>query len=321
MASPDFTIRRGDDGVPFAWTLVDAAGAAVDIEGATVAFTATPIGGGPELVDDSADNEQVGNGSDGSKGHVSYTWQSTATATPGLFLATWVVTFAGGTERETFPVGGFLLVEVLDLAPTDPDTLYVELEELKAAGEIEGTYLDNDIVRAINAACRAIDAVLGRRFYLDRQASDRFYAVLERRHAFTLEIDDLSAAPTSLLVDDDGDNVPETALTVNTDYVLEPLNALADGRPYERIHFERALRPGRRAVQISGIYGWPKVPDVVKQAAPILANKLVRRIRDTPFGVVTAGSIDTQIAIRILRSDPDVAFLLSDTYMRGALVA
>lgn len=317
--SPDFTIRRGDTGVPFAWTLVDAAGAAVDIEGATVGFTATPIGGGAELVDDDAVNEQVGDGSDGSKGHVSYTWQSSGTTTPGLFLATWTVIFEGGTETETFPIGGFLLVEVVADAPTDPDTLYIELEEVKAAGEIDGTYLDNDIIRAINAACRAIDSVLGRRFYLDRAASDRFYPLA--RHERTVEIDDLSAAPTSVLVDLDGDNVPETALTVNVDYVLEPLNALADGRPYERIHFLRALRSGRRAVQVSGIYGWPKVPDVVRQAAPILATKLVKRVRDAPFGVVSFGSIDTQTAIRIARTDPDVAFLLSDTYQRGAMVA
>lgn len=319
--SPDFSIRRGDNGVPFAWTLVDADGDAVDIEGATVDFTTTPIGGGPQLFSDSAVNEQVGDGSDGSKGHVSYTWQTPETQTPGLYLANWTVIWPGAVETETFPVGGFLLVEVIADPPEDPDTLYVEVEEMKAAGEIDGTYLDNDISRAVNAACRAIDAVLGRRFYLDRAASDRYYRLDRGGVEITLEIDDLSADPSAVLVDLDGDNVPETALVANTDYVLEPLNALADGRPYERIHFLHTVRRGRRAVQVSGIYGWPSVPDVVKQAAPILATKLVKRVRDAPFGVVSFGSIDTQVAIRIARTDPDLAFLLSDTYQRGAMVA
>ena len=78
--------------------------AAVDIENATVEFhmvnTADEV-----KVNAAANNDQVGDGSDGTKGDVSYDWVTGDTDTPGRFKAEWQVTFADSTIR-TFPTPG-----------------------------------------------------------------------------------------------------------------------------------------------------------------------------------------------------------------------
>jgi hypothetical protein len=51
------------------------------------------------------------------------------------------------------------------------------------------------------------------------------------------------------------------------------------------------------------------VPEDIKTATSILAAKLVRRVREAPFGIVTAG-VDQGEAMRISRTDPDVYTLL-----------
>jgi hypothetical protein len=52
------------------------------------------------------------------------------------------------------------------------------------------------------------------------------------------------------------------------------------------------------------------VPAQVKEATSILAARLIRRMREAPFGVVVVGGIDVGAAARIARVDPDVRFLL-----------
>jgi hypothetical protein len=47
----------------------------------------------------------------------------------------------------------------------------------------------------------------------------------------------------------------------------------------------------------------------VQEATGLLATKLLRRVREAPFGIVALG-IDPAAAMRIAKVDPDVAFLL-----------
>ena len=55
------------------------------------------------------------------------------------------------------------------------------------------------------------------------------------------------------------------------------------------------------------------------QATLLLASKLMKRAREAPFGVVTAG-FDVGAAIRIGR-DPDVALLVQDYVRNSAVIA
>jgi len=189
---------------------------------------------------------------------------------------------------------------------------YATMEELKYALELTNTaHLDGDIPRALEAAGQGIDEACGRTFVLDGDSTHvRWYSPTNPR---TIEIDDL-AVVTSVMTDVDGNGTFETTWTRNTDYVLEPLNSVEDGRPFERLRVHSRGGKGwwpcwERSVQVTGQFGWPRVPKSVNQACLIIATKLIRRMRDAPFGVVTIG-LDGA-AVHIARNDPDVTFLLA----------
>lgn len=123
------------------------------------------------------------------------------------------------------------------------------------------------------------------------------------------------ASVTSLKTDPQGDGTFTDTWTLNTDFTLEPYNAVLDGRPYRYItrhprgHF--FLPPGYpRSIQVVGKFGWAVTPPQVIDATTILASRLFRRKREAPFGVVTVG-IDVGAVARIARLDPDVMMLLS----------
>ena len=78
--------------------------AAVDIQSATVRFHMTDAAEKLK-VDAAANNDQVGDGSDGSKGKVSYDWVPADTDTEGKNKAHWEVTYSDGTIQ-TFPTPG-----------------------------------------------------------------------------------------------------------------------------------------------------------------------------------------------------------------------
>lgn len=198
---------------------------------------------------------------------------------------------------------------------------YATSEQLKATLELTGeTFADADIGRALTAASRGLEQLCGRRFWADENADQVRHYTPE--HPCYLRIDDLIEL-TSLATDEDGDGTFETTWTVNTDFLLEPLNAAADGRPWEEI---RAHPIGRfrfpclpRSVEIHGRFGWADVPDVVTAATIIIATKLLKRMREAPFGVVQFGMEGG--AVRIARTDPDVMFLVGDLIRTRIAVA
>ncbi len=79
--------------------------AAVDIQSATIAFHMTDSANQLKI-NAAANNDQVGDGSDGSKGKVSYDWVAADVDTGGRFIAEWEVTYSDGTIQ-TFPTPGF----------------------------------------------------------------------------------------------------------------------------------------------------------------------------------------------------------------------
>lgn len=196
---------------------------------------------------------------------------------------------------------------------------YATPAELRATLELTGeTFADADLTLALAAASRGIDQATGRRFFPDPDANQvRHYSPPA---ADVLLIDDLVTL-TSLNVDTDGDGTFEETWVLNTDFVLEPLNAAADSHPWTRLrtHPLRGKQlPWRypRSVELTGKFGWDEAPDEIKQATVIIASKLVQRAREAPFGILVGAD---SLAVYIARQDPEVMFLI-EPYSRLTFV-
>lgn len=179
--------------------------------------------------------------------------------------------------------------------------------------------LDPDaIAAAISTASRAVDAHCGRFFYqlatvMKASPSD----------AFVLYIDDLATTAGLAVAVDWGTagTYPETR-TVNVDFICEPVNQNVGGiggRPFTSL---RSLNgkiwppriPGffRDTVRITGTFGWPAVPDPVRQATKVLAA-MYFSLAGTPLGY--SAIPDGGGAIRV-RENP-IASTLLVPYCKG----
>jgi len=186
---------------------------------------------------------------------------------------------------------------------------YCTLAEVKAALRIIDSADDTLLENAVEAASRRIDGECSRRFYADANASARTYAATKNT---LLPVDDISSTSGLVVkIDADADGTFETTLTAGVDYQLEPTNALAQSRPIEQL---RALDTGfpvaangRALVEVTARWGWPAVPDAIREAAVLLASRQFKRY-DSPLGVAGFGDLG---AIIVRRIDPDVAVLLA----------
>lgn len=190
-------------------------------------------------------------------------------------------------------------------------TAYVSLSEMRlelGISVVGDTTDDVKLTHAALAASRAVDNETGRFFYLDTDASARYYTTEDGDY---LRVDDIGSATSfAIATDDDGDRTYETTWAA-TDYDLEPYNAAAKSQPWTVLHttpngayyFSRQ----RKGCKITAKWGWPSVPADIKRAAMIEAVRLYKR-RDSPFGVT--GSAD--MGFETLPSlDPDVKRLLA----------
>jgi hypothetical protein len=180
-----------------------------------------------------------------------------------------------------------------------------------------GADTGNEVVTdAIAAASRTIEAYCTRTFG-QRTETTLFYSPSLVRGRWVIEIDDLATA-TDLVVktDTSGGGTYATTLTVNTDFVLEPRNQMFGGQtgwPYTRLRGTSMLIfPIRQfewqadTVKVTGTFGWPAVPDAVKQATKIVAAQYFK-LAEAPLGVAGWGAYGD---IRV-RDIPQVSTLLA----------
>lgn len=186
---------------------------------------------------------------------------------------------------------------------------YVALSELKDALGITGSTDDTFLNLAIDASETAIDDLCGRVFTAAGSATARTY----RAQPYLAVTDDISAT-TGLVIktDTSGDGTFDTTWTA-TDYQLEPLNDLAKGRGVNTIRAVGSevfpvYGDGLAGVEVTARWGWPAVPDPVKQATLMMSSRLYGR-KASPMGVIGVGDFGP---VRISRSDPDIAHLLMD---------
>ena len=182
---------------------------------------------------------------------------------------------------------------------------YIPLSKLKSMLRITDSVDDATLSACIDAASDTIDDICHRTFNLDASASARVFH--PDSHDF-VRVDDIGSL-TGLVVKIDGDDNGTYETTI-TDYLTEPLNALALGKPITKFRsFDTSWPMGaiHPSVQVTAKWGWPSVPEPVKSATGILAGRLFKRA-DSLLGV--AGFSDLG-AITLRAVDPDVQRMLA----------
>lgn len=109
-------------------------------------------------------------------------------------------------------------------------------------------------------------------------------------------------------VDADGDGVAEQPLVEGSDYMPGPVDWSGAGTPYEYLDLlpRAVLRQwpvGRRTVQVTAIWGWPAVPEPIRE----LAIALTRQLRDMEQAGFTLTLEAVDAAIRL---SPEASHLL-----------
>lgn len=194
---------------------------------------------------------------------------------------------------------------------------YATLTEIKnfLSIPISDTADDSLLEGLVESASRSIDRIANRRFYLDANASARLYRAYSEIYVFTDDIGTTSSLVVA--IDEDGDGTFETTLTLNADYILEPLTAASLGRPFTQLTmvnnstsfpifpglFSNGLRPG---VQVTARFGWPSVPDDINTACLILTADLYKR-KDAPGGILGLGDLG---AVRMSALGRDVSSIV-----------
>lgn len=164
---------------------------------------------------------------------------------------------------------------------------YLTLDEIKSFMDLDDTADAADDVHleiAVEAASRAIDGFCKRTF--TRKTQTRHFTPED---SWVLFVGDLVSV-TTLKTDADADGVFEDTWVEGTDFLLEPLNAALDGRPFTRVvrHSRGSFVFPRlsRSVEIVGEFGWPAVPAAVKKACAIQAQQFFKRATEAPLGAM-----------------------------------
>ena len=161
---------------------------------------------------------------------------------------------------------------------------YTTLAAFQAYANMSSVTADETttIEQAIEAASRTIDRIANRRFYIDAAATARLYRTTD---FYTLFVDDIGST-TNLAVnlDADGNGNYTDTLTLNTDFILDPVTAPQLERPFTRITMVGTetfpLPISRRPqVQVTARFGWydGTPPDDIVEACLILSADYVKR--------------------------------------------
>lgn len=176
---------------------------------------------------------------------------------------------------------------------------YASLAELKAFIKITDTARDSLLTIALGAASRAIDSATGRRFYLDATTTTRAIRtrgnVLRDGSSYVLLVPDISSE-TGLVI---------SGYTVTTDLGV-------DDQPVITRLYSASVWPVD-TLSVTARWGWPAVPDEIKQATLLSAARLFKR-KDSPEGLT--GSTEWG-AVRVSRVDPDVQALIEPYMLPG----
>lgn len=206
-------------------------------------------------------------------------------------------------------------------------TQYADKTELKAYIGLSGSGQDDNIDNALDGASRQIDKITGRRFYQDSSAQVKTYTP---NNEFILDVDDISTT-TGLIVklDDNDDGTYETTLTINTDFIVEPVNPdiikITGGTTYLAPYTQLRILNTRSSerfdpsivnnVQVTAKFGYSFIPEPIKQATLIQGLRLFKR-KDAPFNIL--GNEQTGQIELFNKFDPDARELIKG-YIKNKL--
>ena len=186
---------------------------------------------------------------------------------------------------------------------------YITLAGLKTYLKIDDAVEDTLLEQIIESASRSIDRIANRRFYLDSAASARTYRPIGNLRVITDDIG--STSGLIFKTDPDANGNYQTTFTLNTDYIVEPTNALAKGRPINYLTIVGSTAMSLPVnywpqVQVTARWGWPSVPDDIEQATYILSADLYKR-KDSIGGVLGISELG---AIRMSPLGRDIAAMV-----------
>ncbi len=187
---------------------------------------------------------------------------------------------------------------------------YATLLELKTRLDIDDTADDGRLTSALASASRIVNGVCHRQFNQTTTATARLFRTTRRR----AQIDDFHTVTDLVVAVGSQSGGFNTTWTINTDFYVDPVNRTRNEetgvQPYWRIiplgNKRFPVRYGEEYnLQVTAQWGWPSVPEDVKEATKLMATRLFRRV-DSPEGVL--GGFDE--AVRLAKNDPDVMMLL-----------
>lgn len=200
---------------------------------------------------------------------------------------------------------------------------YVPVDDLKRHLSVTSSDWDVKLGETLDAVKAWIDAYCCRSF--DQTTEERLFDT-ENRRVLTLGVRNDLVSVDTLATDTNGDGTHDTTWATS-DYQLLPINPTGpEQRPYSEVRavgsnlFPSPTWTGRRGlVSVTGTWGWPEVPEPVREATLIQAARVFKR-REAPEGVLGFDQFGT---VRVSgRPDPDVQQQLADyIHPRAVMVA
>lgn len=194
--------------------------------------------------------------------------------------------------------------------------LYCTVEALKSRLSITNSNSDLELHAACFSASRWLEQYCQRLFWRSTSETRTF----EPTDLYCCELPPFNEliSVTTLKTDAAGDGTFETTWSAS-DYQLLPFNTTGpETRPYTTIravgaqtfpwcYTTQLARTDR--VQVVGIFGWPAVPQAIKQAAQLMAAEIFRR-KDAPLGIAGEGEFTMTVGQNRLAKN------LADPYRR-----
>lgn len=172
------------------------------------------------------------------------------------------------------------------MAASDP---YLTVAEFKNRIDVAVSIQDESLASVLKSASRQVDGYCGRTFGRTEGDEARYFT-WNRNYPY-IEVDDLVSV--TAIATDYGSREYGTSIAAE-DFALRRNPQFPVDVVYSEIEvFSPASLPsGRDCVRVTGIWGWPAPPDVVREVVFLLANRQ-KSLWTAPFGVAGTPELGT----------------------------